>query len=352
MEQSWYVRKYEDGDEAQIIDLYSLVFKMSENMNYWTWKYKENPVGFKIYVAEDKKGRIVGHYGLILAKIKIRNKLITGSQAVEAMTHPHYQHQGMFVKLGKEILREAGAEGIPLTYGFPNELAMPGHRKVGWIEVCNIPILIKPLNIRNILRKYIHHSFLLNVSSYLAGIFLKIFIKDRKMQVKGLSANHVSSFDERADDFWYKVADDYNLIQVRNREFLNWRYVKNPDKQYNIFVAEKSGNLLGYIVLGEMVDDDRKGGVVVDILTYLDRGEISDCLISKAMEYFEAKDVDYVVCLMRKGNIYYKSLKRHGFITIPKRTRFIVHINSDNFSKSLSGSLDQWFFTWGDSDYM
>lgn len=352
MEQSWFVRRYEDGDEKQIINLYNFIFKDLKNVNYWMWKYKENPVGFKIYVAENEETRIVGHYGLILTKIKVENKIIAGSQAVDAMTHPDYQHQGMFVKLGEKILHEAGDAGIPLTYGFPNEPALPGHRKVGWVEIGNFSILAKPFNTENILRGYINNNFLLKVSAYIAGIFLKAFIKVRKIQVKNISVKRVHSFDGRTDEFWSEVADDYSVIQVRNADFLNWRFVENPDSQYTIFKAEKNGKFLGYIVLKEIIEDNRRGGIIVDILTHLDYGEINDCLISKAVEHFKEKNVDYVACLMRKGNIYYKTLKKHGFITTPKKVRFIIHINSSNFPKSYASLFDKWFFTWGDSDYL
>lgn len=309
-------------------------------------------MGFKTYVAEDEKARVVGHYGLIFAKIKIGNEIVTGSQAVDAVTHPDYQRQGMFVKLGSEILREAGDTGVPITYGFPNEPALPGHRKVKWIEVCNVSILIKPLNIKNILRKYINNNLLLTVSSYVTGILLKGFGKIPKMQLKDISVNQVCSFDKRANGFWSEVADDYEIIQVRDADFLNWRYVENPDKQYTVFVAEKNGKFLGYTVLGEINENGRKGGVIIDILTHLDHGEISHHLVSRAVKYFEERNLDYIACLMRKGNIYYRALKRHGFIITPKRTRFIVHINSDSISQSFTDSLDKWFFTWGDSDYV
>lgn len=347
--QSWAIRKFEDADEAGVINLHASAFNALTDLDYWLWKYKENPAGSMRYVAEDKKEGIVGHYGLIFQKIKIGDKIVTGSQAVDAMTHPKFQRQGMFVKLGKEILHQAGNEGIFFTFGFPNEAALPGHKEVGWVEICEVPILLKPLNIESILAKYVKNTSLLKLSTDVAGIPLGFIRQSERTQLERLSVKNVTCFDEQINEFWSKVAHSYTIIQVRDKEFLNWRYVTNPHEQYTILIAEKNATIVGYAVLGEMTAYGIKGGAIVDMLTYSDQGQISEFLISRAVEQFKKKKMGYIGCMMRRGSIYYGALKREGFIVIPRKVRFILHLNSDRFSMPAE-IFDKWFLTWGDSD--
>jgi len=351
MMQSWSIRKFEDADEAAVINLQALAFNELTDLDYWVWKYKENPVGSMRYVAEDKREGIVGHYGLLFQKIKIGDKIVTGSQAVDAMTHPNFQRQGMFVKLGKEILHRAGNEGIFFTFGFPNEAALPGHKKVGWVEICEVPILLKPLNIASIFGKRVKNTHLLKIGSNIARVPLRLVRQGKKTQLERLSVKSVTCFDERINEFWSKVAPSYTIIQVRDKDFLNWRYVTNPHNQYTILIAEENETIVGYAVLGEMTVYGIRGGAIVDILTYSDQGQISEFLISRAIEQFQKKDMGYVGCMMQRGSMYYGALKRHGFIVTPGKVRFILHLNSDRFSMPAE-VFDKWFLTWGDSDFV
>lgn len=349
--QSWSIRKLEDADEAGVINLHASVFNELTDLNYWVWKYKENPMGSMRYVAEDKREGIVGHYGLLFQKIKIGDKIVTGSQAVDAMTHLNFQRQGMFVKLGREILHRAGNEGIFFTFGFPNKAASPGHKKVGWIEICEVPMLLKPLNIAAIFGKHIKNTYFLKIGSNIASTSLRLVRQGKKTQLEHLSVKSVTCFNERINEFWSKVAHNYRIIQVRDKEFLNWRYVTNPHNQYTILIAEENETIVGYAVLGKMTMHGIEGGAIVDMLTYSDQGQISEFLISKAIEQFQKKDMGYIACMMRRGSMYYRALKRHGFIVTPEKVRFILHLNSDKFSMPAK-VFDKWFLTWGDSDCM
>lgn len=351
MMQSWSVRKFEGADEAAVINLYASVFRKLTDLNYWVWKYKENPLGSMRYVAEDKREGIVGYYGLIFQKIKIGDKIVTGSQAVDAMTHSNFQRQGIFVKLGKEILHQAGNEGVFFTFGFPNEAALPGHKKVGWVEICEVPILLKPLNIESILGKYTKNTYLLKIGSSIASIPLRLVRQGKKTHPERLFVKSVTCFDERINEFWSKVAHSYTIIQVRDKEFLNWRYVTNPHKQYTILIAEKNAAIVGYAVLGEITMCGIRGGAIVDMLTYPDQGQISEFLISRVIEQFQKKDMGYIGCMMQRGSMYYRALKRHGFIVTPGKVRFILHLNADRFSMPAE-VFDKWFLTWGDSDFI
>jgi hypothetical protein len=348
MMQGWSIRRFEDADEAAVRNLHASVFNEFTDLSYWVWKYKENPVGSMRYVAEDKREGIVGHYGLIFQKIRIGDKIVTGSQAVDAMTHPNFQRQGMFVKLGREILNRAGSEGNPFTFGFPNDAALPGHKKVGWAEVCEVPVLLKPLNIASIFGKRVKNTHLLKIGSNIASIPFGLVGQGKKIQLESLSVKSVTCFDERINEFWSRVAPSYKVIQVRDKEFLNWRYVANPHK-YTILIAEKDATLVGYAVLGEMTVYGIRGGAIVDILAYPDQGQISEFLISRAIEQFQKKNMGYVGCMMRRGSMHYRVLKRHGFIATPEKVRFILHLNSDRFSMPTE-VFDKWFLTWGDSD--
>ena len=157
---TWFIRPLREGDEAAILDLARVVFLEQPSdrfsIEYWNWEFKDNSSGAaQIWVAEDN-GRIVGHYAIVPRWFQVGPVVRTGSIVVDVMTHPDYRKQGMFVEIGRESLSGAGSAGIEFSYGFPiRDEVMPGHFKVGWRHIFDIPVLVRPLRFRPIVGHYL-----------------------------------------------------------------------------------------------------------------------------------------------------------------------------------------------------
>ena len=76
----------------------------------------------------------------------------------------------------------------------------------------------------------------------------------------------VSRFDERINHLWTRVSNQHNIMVVRNKDYLNWRYIAVPDVDYLVCLAEKAGEILGYIILRCIQREYRKVGIIFDIL--------------------------------------------------------------------------------------
>lgn len=196
----WKVRMYQEGDEIGIVSLMNLEENSEYNLRRWLWKYKHNPYGFLTVVAEHN-GRIVGHMGLFLVDVKVGNKIIRGSQACELGVHPDFRHQGMFLAIGKALMKRASDEGVFLTYGFPNEPAYYGHLKYGWFDVSMIPVLVTYFNTYKGARDPLTKRFLRFVDYF--------FSRKREHEfpsIENLRIIEASCFDERINEFWNRVS--------------------------------------------------------------------------------------------------------------------------------------------------
>jgi len=360
MERAWSVRAYKNGDENGIFELTKAVhpekiYNREEWMRWWRWMYTENPAGVsRIWVA-DHDGKIVGQYPLILVKMKIGREIITTSQNIDLMTHPDYRHQGMFSTLEKKALRETEKEGINITYGFPNEPAYPGHLKSGWFDVCPLQILFKPLNLDNILKKRITNKFLLKIGTAMGNLFIGIFYKTKNPpQVDDLTISRITSFDSRIKDFWKKISNDYEIIAIRDKEYLNWRYVDVPDVDYTIYLAEKNGEICGYIVVRCVKLQGLVLGCIFDVLSLLDQEDVIHCLISKAIEYFEREKVDVIYCKMIANKTLRKIFRKNGFISsrFIKGGQFCAYTSHPKIQKTYLKNNKNWFIQLGDSDFI
>ncbi|MBN2074615.1 MAG: GNAT family N-acetyltransferase [Dehalococcoidales bacterium] len=357
MERKWIARQYKDGDEDAIFGLTKAVYGEQDKdvwMRRWQWIYKDNPGGVgRIWLADDN-GLLAGHYSLVYMWLKIGDKIVKASQNIDQMTHPDYRRQGIARTLATKALEEAGSEGIPVTTAFTNESSYVIDLKTGFVNIDLLKALVKPLELKKILGKYVSNKFLLKTGAGIMSMLIGIFRRTVKApEVEGLKITRVTRFDERINDLWKEIADDYRVLVVRDREYLNWRYVDIPDIEYTIFTAELEGKILGYMVLRCESQPGLTFGRIYDLVVPAGQQAVAHTLILKAIEYFKERKADLVIYRVIAGKSLIKTLKKCGFFTVPfthQKTDFLIRTNTADFSEELFITPGYWFVQTGDSD--
>lgn len=364
MKPQWSLRRYKKGDEYGMAKLMQLEWGGNEDYwrELWMWECAKSPMGHLTTVAEHD-GQIVGKMSLVLVRTNVGNETFVGSQAVELVVHPSFRRQGMFQAIGKHLLSEAGREGIPVSYGFPNKPAHSGHLKYGWFDVCNIPVFIKFLDTRKALRWYMVRKYdiirVLNKSRifrFALGYFLRavaVGVDLILMTLRGVGRSfgpekakitRVHRFDQRFDDFWEDVSKYHGIIVVRDSNYLNWRYFEKPSSEYTVFAVEKNNKISGYVILrlGEA------SGTIIDILACPDKSVIG-YLLSETTQYLKRKKANWVTCVMLPDELYYRALKENGFIPIASENPVIGRVNNTQVSESFVKDFRNWHISLGDS---
>lgn len=120
----------------------------------------------------------------------------------------------------------------------------------------------------------------------------------------------IDHFDESADQFWAEAAKAFDLIQVRNRRYLNWRYCDPRGGPFTVRVAELDGALLGYAALRA----DEQGVVLGDLLVLPERIDVAQALIADAVALANDRRSPFLRCWMPRSHPYRKLLSDFGFI--------------------------------------
>ena len=236
IKKSWVCRDYKNGDEYQILDLFEKVFKKKLNLDYWKWRFIENPFENGIIKLLFNGKELIGHYAVLPTRMEIQNKLVKCVFSMTTMTHPNYMGQGIFTYLAKETYKECKQKGFKFVYGFPNEHSYYGFiKKLDWKDLGKVSFLCKNIEKENITE---------------IGDVYKL-----------------KKFNIDVNLLWEKVKNNYQVIVPRIETFLNWRFVKNPDVDYIKYAIKNHENeLLGYIVLKIYIKQNEVKGHIVDIL--------------------------------------------------------------------------------------
>ena len=349
----WLVRQYQPGDEEGIRQLVQVVHPARQDtVEYWEWQFKNNPAGFaEIWLAVVGE-RVVGQYVIIPMRLKIRGRDVLGSLSLDTITHPDYRRQGMFEVLARHTYESAGRRGLHITFGVPNELSYPGFvRKLEWFDIARIAWMRRVLDFRRLAASRIRNRFVAGVGGGAANLLFNLRYRDFvPAPGSDLHVDRIESFDDRFDDLWAKASSSLTVAVVRDKEYLNWRYVDKPGREYVILAASRGRQLAGYAVL-KPVKSARGHGYIVDLFTVPSDEPAAQALVSSAMRYFRREGIALASCWTLENCPHYQVLKKAGFLRRKTFTPLGARLNTGAVSQSTLSDAGNWFYAMGDNDW-
>ncbi|WP_447591767.1 GNAT family N-acetyltransferase [Stenotrophomonas rhizophila] len=124
-----------------------------EGVAHYRWKFADYPapVPSYAYVGEDQ-GTLIGYYAAIPYRYQIDGQVHVAGMVCDVMTHPQWRGKGVFTGIGRYSLQRMAEQGIAFTTGYPiRPEVLPGHLKVGWKVVQQMPMRLRPVGIGSFL---------------------------------------------------------------------------------------------------------------------------------------------------------------------------------------------------------
>jgi hypothetical protein len=200
------IANYIAGDEHKILELFELVFKQKMSLDYWIWRFLNNPAGAKMIKLMWDGDKLVGHYAVSPLCMNVNNKHVLTAHSMTTMTHPDYGGRGIFkllsLALYEEIENDLGCEAV---WGFPNNNS--------------------------------HYGFINSLQWKNIAIIHTMGISPQKLIVsnKDIEVEEFELFDNEKVDFIQTKIDGFSVSIHRSKEYLNWRYCENPSVSYKKF---------------------------------------------------------------------------------------------------------------------
>lgn len=361
-------REYELGDEKQIVELLDLVFGgwpdrdlVCSKVDFWQWKYLDNPIGLKAVVVALDGDRIIGCSHRSYFRVKIGDCVLLCGQGMDVATHPKYRGRGVFTKL--EELKDSAPANTERLLNYAVHVS---------------PILIARLKRRDD-RVVFPHEILdmvrindIDLHLSQAGGFRlhkiigfhvltgfeklkQIYSGSRELRDRNFIVEDVSFFEESINVFWNDIKDHYNFILERKKEYMNWRYCDSRAGGYVVKIAEKDDLILGYVVLKINLFKAYHTGHVVDLFTLPGREDVLESLLLESLKFFYENNINAVRQWVNVSHPFEYALKRHGFINSRSGIPLIVfsHIDvGDEWEKFVNSETSRVHFQMGDTEWM
>ena len=137
------------------------------------------------------------------------------------------------------------------------------------------------------------------------------------------SIRTIGAFDARTDAFCEQASEAFDLIQYRDRRYLNWRYLDPRGGPFVVSVAEEGGELLGYAATA-MAGHQAK---LADVLTLPGREDVARTLVSDAVRQAREAGKSSIRAWLPEHHPATPALREHAFF--PVRAPGILTYNDE-----------------------
>jgi GNAT superfamily N-acetyltransferase len=320
--------------------------------DYYLWLYFQNPVKGSSFWAAYHKDQMMGISTVVAKQVSIFGEKIKIGEDAAGFVHPAYQGRGIRTSLLKANMKTVEKNGIITVFGISRTKQIHrGFKKLNYtnIPALNLKCLIKPVNFKRLLNSTIKSKIFCTVGAFMIrAIYDLLFKKSAPEPPEGISIQKDNFVSSAFDDFYLRCEKDYDVIQVRDSKYLNWRYFKGPD-YYDFFSIRKGSGIVGYFVINTTPWRDMKIGNIVDFLTFKGNSRLVESIISRAIFELQKKNVDMEQVWVLKGSPFYRHFLKCGFI--PFRNVMVL-FNNTELVRSLVEKKPVFHFTAGDSDYL
>jgi hypothetical protein len=319
MQDKYSIHKLNENEFDILIPLMQNCFGLDVNINYFKWKYKDNPSGFVVgfYAKHNDSGEIAAYYGVIPELYDVNNKPEIIYQSCDTMTHSNHRRKGLFQKLALHCFDFLSNDKKLFIYGFGGGQSTPGFIKFGWKELFKI--------------KY-----------YFYPSFFKLFLLNNDYIIELI--NNVNDIEHLT----LRSNQSSSIFSIKNKSIFKWR-TSNPLHEYiTIGLKDKNNNFISYITY---YYENRK-------ITIFDFYFENNSAAKKMLNYLKKK-LKYtdkgIIAFLQENSSLSKKLVQNQFITNPfskgplsDKTPFILMTDFELNNKFTNEK--EWLITSFDND--
>ena len=349
----FHIEPYEGKYFSQIVELWREQYNqeyIEKRKQIFKWITEENPHknGVATYFVMLDGERVVGMHGHMPLVFSIFGKKQQCCLAHDDLLSMDYRGKGLGKIMLKGTVEKSHSFAGALWFNEPNYRL---YIKSGWLDVPNLHSFVKIFDPGAFLESKIKSRAIRKILSWAFKKimqFKSLFAFSHKG--KGIIIMEIDEFDDAFDILFDEIAPRFGIMVVRNRHYLNWKFMKKPFNNYKRYAAfDNQGELSGYMIVKSESTDTSKRGRIIDFLVHPDKPEIFRAMVGTCCKEFEGNKMEYIQIITSSPMIV-GLLKKSGFIKARKPIRFMVKNWENRFEKDFVANIENWYITDSDGD--
>ena len=320
--------------------------RMSDE-RFWNWHFLENPYieadNLPIWLAKSGE-KIAGQLAAIPVQLKVGNEQHRAIWILDLIVHTNFRRRGIAKKLAR-----AAEEFCPIGLGVntaaqhSTEL-LQGRR---WQLVSNIPRYSKMLFAGNAVREISRNIWTRQAANLISASFRPR--PDRKIFGANAKLKFLDKFDSSFDTLWEEASGQWETAVAREAKILDWQYIRQPNKKFDIIGYFDENKLRGYAVLffRKMQNEGVPKAAITDICYHPSQPKkIVDELLRGALQLAVQRRAGTLVT-DALDNLVEERLRHFEFWRVKNPLQLLIKSTE---KQDLLYKPDNWFLTRGDAD--
>lgn len=248
------VRRYQSGDESLILGTFRKVFQRDRSLEFWKWRFGENPFSSPVLGLAQSENEIVAHYGTIPVPLNVAGGKVMAAQSVDTIVVEKFRKEGLFQKTADECYAECREKKIAAVFGFPNAAAFPGRiKRLEWKRIGFMDHYVIKLSRRRSFERILKNpSLSLRLDSLRRKVLGRIYRLKAKALERNLGQGKLAEYDKvppHYSKFWDQIKNQEALSLWKDETYFKWRYDANPVNKFKYFVYEERNEIQTLVVV-------------------------------------------------------------------------------------------------------
>ncbi|HEX8143525.1 MAG TPA: GNAT family N-acetyltransferase [Pyrinomonadaceae bacterium] len=315
---------------------------------YWQWHYLENPhtrpEDVPLWIVKNGE-EIVGQAATLPVELKLGDETRRAIWILDFIVNAEYRGKG----LGKRLVA-AARDAYPTMFalGF-NEQSERVLRSLGWVMMGRISRYHRLLFPGEALGEL---SSLGPVRGALNLGYAPFRPRPAsKLSTGSATLREVTSFDTAFDALWQEASQRWPCAVVRRASFLEWQFMRQPGKKFDVLGLYERERLLGYVVLffrkAERAGGSAPKAAISDLFYRADASvDVVAELLQAALSLAIERRAGSLVIDVLDPRVE-ERLKHLGFWQIKNSPQFMTYAPD---RQDLMYDMRNWFLTRADSD--
>lgn len=316
-------------------------------IEYWRWRYFDNPAGPSgIAIASDGE-EIVGLISAFAVPFRLGGQRLLASQVGHNDIITPYRSSGVYFELVSTVFRElVDQHGVDFCFGIAiketRDLSMV---LMGFDEVGSIRKLVKIIDPVPHLRE----KWNVPLPRWVGSLVAKRHLGSHR----ALRDCTVSRFEHFGDahDLALSQSHGHHLLVCRDASYLEWRYTDCPLQHYEKLQLSSGDSVLGWVVYHVLEQQGIRYGILDECFGSEEDGQGIGRLVDLAVVELLKQDASAIVAWAAPSTSLYRALRDHRFVPRPSLRSLIVRAVSDRVPAAVLAAEDRWYYTIGDTEY-
>ena len=306
------IRPWQEGDEPGLTQLFQRAFGHPITVDHWRWKLRPEACGFDNVWLALSQGTPVFQYAGIPLQFKLSGETVRGVVSVDTMTAPEFRRRGLLTQVAAQAYGAWRAADVAFVIGLPNENWGTRARALGWQPLFPLQWLVRPLRPEAILAARLKWPALRRMQ--LLGTVWNAALRGRVKRSADIKIEQMQQAGAEFDHIWERCSNDWTFSTIRDRQWVNWRFISSPSRTYKILVARRQGEPTGYLSYAVVNVAERVSAYIAEVCAKPADLATRNSLLAELINTLDEARAESIHTLAVPGTAEFARLQRAGFL--------------------------------------